>query len=143
MVTLSRDFWAKVLVTLSLLTFVFGGLRMSADIRAGDLPLGLALQPALILLAGVFTLRLFATLWTWAGKTYGYIVLGLLSLADFWGIFLQHALEVGGARGFEAIAEATPEAWAPLFLIASGYAGIVTAAQVIIVVYLLVRGRSA
>ena len=137
MVTLSRDFWTKTLVFLSGVYFVVGGVHIADDVVSNDVSPNVqafALGTGLIL-----TLYIFATLWSWAGKQYGYIILGLLSLFLFWGNYLHHVLEIEG-RGYAGIAAGTPDVWRPLYVTGSLYAGVVTATQVIIVIYLLLKG---
>ena len=86
-------------------------------------------------------LYVFGIIWSWAGKQYGYIIAGIISLFFFFGIYLGHALELVDARGFDKIEQATPELWAPTFVATSLPGGITSLAAVIIAVYLLLRAR--
>ncbi len=140
MITLSQDFWIKALVFFSALTFVFGGVHIADDIVNNAVHFSLSVQTFALVGGVVLTLRVFATLWSWAGKQYGYITLGLVSLVNFYGLYLSHALEAG-VRGYAGIGAGTPEGWLPLYVTSSLYAGVVTATQIIIVIYLLIKAR--
>ena len=141
MVALSPAFWTRMLVFLSVIIFITAGLHIADDVIVGEPDF----VPAVAIgVAAFFTLQIFATLWSWAGKLYGYIILGLIALWNFYTMFLSHALEID--RGYEALGAAEPVGWAPLFVLGSLFGGVAMAATVIIVFYLVstaIRARRA
>ena len=137
MINLSQTFWTRSLVLLSGLTFIFGAIHLADNVVNDDMAFDEELF--ILLVAAVLTLQLFATFWTWAGKRYGYVILGLVSLGNFYAYYLSHLLEAQDARGHAALAAGMPAGWRPVYVVASLYGGAATAAIVIIVVYLLIK----
>ena len=140
MLSLSQASWVRALVVVSVATLLLGLLHEADDIIQGDSG-GMPVEVFVLLSVLSGTLYVFGIIWSWAGKQYGYILVGVISLLSFLGVYLFHALEVLDARSFAKIAQATPELWAPTFVATSLLGGITSLAAVIIAVYLLLRAR--
>lgn len=137
MIELSRDTWIRTTVILSLLIFIFVGIHLADDIVNQDLPPDVETAAPIFLI--VFTLQVFATIWTWAGKRLGFALLGLISLLHFYGVYLSHLLEAG-VRGFVGVGGGVPAGWTPVYVLSSLFGGVVTVAAVILTAYLLFAG---
>ncbi len=142
MLSLSQTSWVRVLVVFSVATFLLRLLHTADDIIQEDLG-AFDIEGFVLVFVLVNTLSVFGILWTWAGKWYGYAIVGIISLLSFYGAYLSHFLKVSDARGFDEIAQATPELWAPTFVATSLLAGITSLAAVIIAAYLLFRARQS
>ena len=140
MLSLSQASWVRALVVFSVATLLLWHIHAADDVvqgEAGSIPLEVFVL--ISVLSGTF--YVFGIMWSWAGKPYGYAIVGVVSLLFFFGIYLVHALELGVARGFAEMAQATPELWAPTFIATSLLGGITSLVAVIIAVYLLLRAR--
>ena len=141
MLSLSEALWIRTLVVVSVASLLLGLLHAADDIIQGDLG-GFPIEVFVLIGLLVSTLYVFGIIWSWAGKQYGYAIVGIISLLFFFfGVFLSHVFELLDARGFAKIAQATPELWTPTFVATALLGGITSLAAVIIAVYLLVRAR--
>lgn len=140
MLSLSQASWIRTLAVFSVAALLLELLHTADDIIQGDLG-GIRIEVFVLLCVFVTTLYAFGIIWSWAGKQYGYAIVGFISLFFFFLVYLSHALEVSDARGFAEIAQATPELWAPTFVATALLGGITSLAAVIIAGYLLFRAR--
>ena len=140
MLSLSEASWIRTLVVVSVAALLLELLHTADDIIQGDLG-GFAIEVFVLLCVSTNTLYVFGIIWSWAGKQYGYVIVGIISLLFFFAVYVSHVFEVTDARGFAKIAQAAPELWAPTFVATALLGGITSLAAVIIVIYLLVRAR--
>ncbi len=138
MIELTRETWIRTAVTLSLLIFLFVGVHIADDIVNQDLPPDVQTAAPIFLI--VFTVQIFATIWTWGGKRLGFALLGVVAVLHFYGTYLSHWLEAD-VRGFLGLGGGAPAGWTPVYVISSIYGGVVTVAAIIITVYLLISSR--
>ncbi len=142
MISLSQAQWVRTLAVFAFATFVFEIISTADNIIAGDLG-GFSMEVLVLVCVAVSTLFLFGILWSWAGKQYGYIIVGLIALLYFVVVYVSHVFGISDAREFAQIAKATPEGWSPLFVASPILTGIGSLATVIIAVYLLVKARQS
>ena len=141
MLSLSQASWVRALVVISVATFLVRLLHTADDLIQEDYLGGLDIEALVVTFVLINTLSVFGILWTWAGKWYGYAIVGVISLLSFYGLYLSHLLKISDARGFDEMAQATPELWALTFVATSLPGSITSLAAVIIAVYLLLRAR--
>ena len=135
MLSLSQGSWVRALVVFSVATLLSGLIHTADDIIQG------ASEIFVLVSVLASTPYVFGIIWSWAGKWYGYAIVGVISLFFFYSVYLSHALELSGARSFAQIAQDTPELWAPTFVATALLGGITSLAAVITTAYLLLRSR--
>ena len=140
MISLSQAHWIRALVVFALATFVFEIIHTADDIIQRDLG-GLSMEALVLVCAVGNTMYLFGVLWSWAGRWYGYLIVGLIALLYFLVVYLFHAVGVSGVRSFALITRADPEGWSPLFVASPILVGIGSLATVITAIYLLIKAR--
>ena len=142
MVSLSKARLTRALVYAAAWSFGTAIIHSVDDVIHDDLGGG-GIEMFALTNAAVGALYIFSMMWSWAGKTYGHIVTGLVSLAIFYPVFLSHALALGGVRGLLELGQAAPAIWTPIFVGASLLGGVTSAVAVILAVYLTVWGRQS
>ena len=140
MLSLSQASWVRALVVFSVASLLLYFLHEADDVMQGDSG-GMPVKVFLLVSVLFGTLYVFGIIWSWAGKWYGYASVVVVSLFIFFGGYLVHALELGDARSFPDMAQATPELWALTFVATSLLGSITSLAAVIIAAYLLLRAR--
>ena len=139
---LTKESWIRALVFFAIAMLIFELVHTADDIIAGDLG-GFSMEVLVLVCALGNTLLVFGILWSRAGKQYGYIIVGLVGLLFFVGVYLSHVFGISDNRDFEEMARATPEGWAPLFVASGILTGIASLATIIIAVYLLIKARQS
>ena len=139
MLTLSREQWVKTLVFFAFSTLILAIIHEVDDIIHEDLP-----EATILFFAAVGTLSLFGIFfWNWAGKLYGYIIVGLYGLFYVVIFNVLHLFGILDVSEYSEIGQSTPEGWAPAFVATGLFGGITSVATVIIAVYLLIKARQS
>ena len=113
----AQSLWLRTLVTIAKVSLFLMLLHTADDFFRGEATQNEeALFGVVTLVVGVP--YLFALLWTWAQRVYGYWILLVANLLIFYGAFLSHALRIGGAHGFAEMATKAG-AWGPVMVTAS------------------------
>ena len=126
----SQKFWVKVLLGLAAVAFVPVMVRAVDDLIQGNTS-GFGVQAFVLTVVVLSTLYLFGILWSWQGRVYGYVIVGLYAFrcsVAFTNIPEQ--------RGYAETVAGSIEVWTPVFVGPALSGGVLTLATTIVAAYL-------
>lgn len=137
----AQSLWLRTLVTLAQVSLFLMFFHTADDFVRGEATQDQeALFGLVTLVVGVP--YVFALLWTWGQRVYGYWILVAANVLIFYGAFLSHTVRLGGAHGFAEMA-AKAGVWGPVVVTASFLSGVTTVAVIILAAYFIYNRQAA
>jgi hypothetical protein len=134
------DFWVRMLVGLACATFVTVMVHAVDDLMHGNTA-GFSVEAFVLTVILVSTLDVFGIAWSWQGKVYGYLIVGLYAFRYAVGFVIAHVFvfDIPNQRGYAEIAQATPAVWAPVFVGSALLGGVFTLSTTVVAASLTAR----